>query len=223
MNIIRTNSSRQASRGRMSGGGSEWQEPHVARACRSRSAGAGDVLCALPDAWIRSAASPAPRIHDGAADRAPMIQAAARQSLRRGRRGEPLDSGVGSRRPRACRAVALAEAGRRWSWGDGTSCRLQLDRSRGESPRRARKRELGKLPARVHHTTAAAPNRYTPANGRVSRVHREGQSLQPPFNGLQRVDAGHRRPNLRRARRSRASCSHACARCSTGCRRSSRR
>lgn len=37
MNIIRTNSSRQAPRGRMSGGGRAWQPPHAARAFDSSS------------------------------------------------------------------------------------------------------------------------------------------------------------------------------------------
>ena len=38
MNIMRTNSSRQLSRGRMSGGGYAWQDPQTARAWRSASA-----------------------------------------------------------------------------------------------------------------------------------------------------------------------------------------
>ena len=47
-------------------------------------------------------------------------------------------------------------------------------------------------------TRRRASNRYTPPNGRVSRAHRERQSLQPPSNRFQHANAGHRHPDLQR-------------------------
>ena len=57
MNIMRTNSSRQTCRGRMSGGGKAWHAPHVARACCSSPCGGGgdcvpEALSARGTGWL---------------------------------------------------------------------------------------------------------------------------------------------------------------------------
>src|SRR6184192_1947189 len=69
MNIIRTNSSRQARRGRMSGWGKAWHTPHVARACFSSPCGVVADWDCDPDAYINGGvcqASATTTTHDAA-------------------------------------------------------------------------------------------------------------------------------------------------------------